>query len=69
MTEWSTALLKKRFSKFFEERQHEVLPSSSVIPKNDPTFAFFQQRNGSIQKYIYGRGNKTYTCFHISKLY
>lgn len=37
---WSTKLLKKKFFEYFEKNRHIVLPSSSVIPKNDPTLLF-----------------------------
>lgn len=38
--QWTTSKLKKLFHTFFEERQHKTLPSSSVIPYNDPTLLF-----------------------------
>lgn len=37
---WSTNQLKTRFVSFFEKRGHKCLPSSSVVPKNDPTLLF-----------------------------
>jgi alanyl-tRNA synthetase len=32
--------IRTRFLRFFEERGHEVRPSSSLIPANDPTLLF-----------------------------
>jgi alanyl-tRNA synthetase len=35
-----TADIRSRFLEFFRERGHEVLPSSSLVPANDPTLLF-----------------------------
>ena len=35
-----TADIRNRFLEFFEERGHEVCPSSSLVPKDDPTLLF-----------------------------
>jgi len=32
--------IRKRFLKFFEERGHAVIPSSSLVPEHDPTVLF-----------------------------
>ncbi|HPX60818.1 MAG TPA: alanine--tRNA ligase [Deltaproteobacteria bacterium] len=32
--------IRTRFLKFFEERGHTIVPSSGIIPKNDPTLMF-----------------------------
>ncbi|XP_077301398.1 uncharacterized protein LOC143921973 [Arctopsyche grandis] len=37
---WTTKKLKERFLDFFEKRGHVRLPSSSVVPQNDPTLLF-----------------------------
>lgn len=37
---WTTKLLKERFLRFFESRNHRILPGISVIPPNDPTLLF-----------------------------
>ncbi|KAM0681757.1 Alanine--tRNA ligase [Glugoides intestinalis] len=37
---WTTKKLKERFFAFFEKRGHTCLPSSSVVPKDDPTLLF-----------------------------
>jgi alanyl-tRNA synthetase len=35
-----TADVRRRFLKFFEDRGHRTVPSSSVVPSNDPTLFF-----------------------------
>ncbi len=35
-----TADVRSRFLKFFEDRGHRIVPSSSVVPSNDPTLFF-----------------------------
>jgi alanyl-tRNA synthetase len=35
-----TAELRQRFLDFFEQREHRPLPSSSLVPHNDPTLLF-----------------------------
>src|SRR6476660_2556844 len=32
--------LRRRFLEFFAERGHKILPSSSIVPANDPTLLF-----------------------------
>ncbi len=32
--------LRKSFIEFFQERKHRIVPSSSLIPKEDPTLLF-----------------------------
>ncbi|HAT37989.1 MAG TPA: hypothetical protein DCS75_05815, partial [Gemmatimonadetes bacterium] len=35
-----TAEIRNRFLSFFEEREHTVKPSSSLVPADDPTLLF-----------------------------
>ena len=35
-----TADIRSRFLSFFEEREHAVKPSSSLVPADDPTLLF-----------------------------
>lgn len=37
---WTTKKLKETFFEFFEKRGHIRMPSSSVVPQNDPTLLF-----------------------------
>ena len=32
--------IRSRFLKFFENRGHKIIPSSSLVPENDPTTLF-----------------------------
>ena len=35
-----TSHVRRRFLKFFEDRGHRIVPSSSIVPSNDPTLFF-----------------------------
>jgi alanyl-tRNA synthetase len=39
-TKWTGSQVRKTFLKFFEERGHRVVRSSSLVPHNDPTLLF-----------------------------
>ena len=39
-TDWTGNEVRKTFLKFFEERSHRVVRSSSLVPHNDPTLLF-----------------------------
>ncbi len=39
-TDWTGNEVRKTFLKFFEERGHRVVRSSSLVPTNDPTLLF-----------------------------
>ena len=36
----TTSELRQAFLDFFEDRGHEIVPSSSLVPGNDPTLLF-----------------------------
>ena len=36
----STNELRRIFLEYFRERGHEIVPSSSLVPANDPTLLF-----------------------------
>ena len=38
--EWSLAKVRRTFVEYFEGREHEVVPSSGVVPFDDPTLLF-----------------------------
>ncbi|MEN3046928.1 MAG: alanine--tRNA ligase [Candidatus Hydrothermales bacterium] len=37
---WTAESLRIKFLNFFKEREHEIVPSSSLIPEKDPTLLF-----------------------------
>ena len=41
--------IRSRFLKYFEERGHTIVPSSSLVPGNDPDAAVRQLRDGPVQ--------------------
>lgn len=51
---WSSKLLKKRFSDFFEKRGHKLMPSASVVPVNDPTLLFTNSGMVPFKNYFLG---------------
>src|SRR5271166_5495076 len=38
--QWTTAKIRQSFLDFFKERQHQIVPSASIIPKGDATLLF-----------------------------
>ena len=37
---WSTSAIRKAFLDYFEANQHTLVPSSPLVPQNDPTLMF-----------------------------
>ena len=66
----SSSEIRQTFLDFFEENQHTVVASSSLIPSNDPTLLFTNA--GMVQfKDVFFRLRKTPLCpgYHLSKMY
>ncbi|HET7097911.1 MAG TPA: alanine--tRNA ligase, partial [Casimicrobiaceae bacterium] len=55
-----TADIRSRFLKFFEERGHAVVPSSSLVPANDPTLLFVNSGMVQFKDVFLGEDNRSY---------
>jgi alanyl-tRNA synthetase len=47
--------IRSKFLKFFEERDHKIYPSSSLIPKDDPTLLFANAGMNQFKDVILGK--------------
>jgi alanyl-tRNA synthetase len=52
--------IRTQFLKFFEERAHRVLPSSSLVPANDPTLLFSNAGMNQFKDVFLGREKRDY---------
>lgn len=75
----TTDALAQKFLRYFEHRQHKVVPSSSLLPENDPTVLlttagmqqfklFFLGRANAIETYGSERVASTQRCFRTSDI-
>ncbi|NVK32075.1 MAG: alanine--tRNA ligase [Gammaproteobacteria bacterium] len=69
MTQWTTTSIRKAFLEFWESRGHRIVPSSSLIPGNDPTLLFtnagmvqFKDCFLGIEKRDYTRATTSQRC-------
>jgi len=53
--------IRNRFLKFFEERGHRALPSSSLVPANDPTLLFSNAGMNQFKDVFLGRDKRDYS--------
>ena len=53
--------IRTRFLKFFEERGHRVLPSSSLVPAHDPTLLFSNAGMNQFKDVFLGREKRDYS--------
>ncbi len=65
--------IRARFLKFFEERNHQVVSSSSLVPQDDPTLIFinagmnqFKAVFLGIEKRDYVRATSCQKCMRVS---
>jgi len=56
----TSAELRSLFLKFFEERQHTIIPSSSLIPADDPTLLFTNAGMVQFKDVFLGREERPY---------
>ena len=47
--------LKKKFLEFFKNKNHAVIPSSSLIPENDPAVLFTTAGMHPLVPYLLGQ--------------
>src|SRR5918999_5698320 len=57
----SSAELRSLFLQFFRERGHQVVPSSSLVPGNDPTLLFTNAGMVQFKDVFLGREKREYT--------
>lgn len=67
--------LRKKFFDYFKSKGHEIVPSSSLIPIDDPTLLFttagmlqFKPYYAGIKKAPYSRAATVQKCFRLSDL-
>ncbi|QKT04732.1 alanine--tRNA ligase [Ectothiorhodospiraceae bacterium 2226] len=60
-TPTSSAELRRAFLEFFRERGHEVVPSSPLVPANDPTLLFTNAGMVQFKDVFLGRESRPYT--------
>ena len=57
----SSAALRALFLQFFRERGHEIVPSSSLVPGNDPTLLFTNAGMVQFKDVFLGKDKRAYT--------
>ncbi len=69
----SSTQIRKSFLDFFQERNHTVVPSSSLVPGNDPTLLFtnagmvqFKDVFLGVEKRPYSRAATSQKCMRVS---
>src|SRR5262245_57170238 len=53
--------IRRRFLKFFEDRGHTIVKSSSLIPAEDPTLLFINAGMNQFKDVLLGREQRPYT--------
>jgi len=58
---WTSSEIRKTFLKYFEERQHAIVESSSLVPFNDPTLLFANAGMNQFKDVFLGIEKRPYT--------
>ncbi|HEY2811412.1 MAG TPA: alanine--tRNA ligase [Rhabdochlamydiaceae bacterium] len=53
--------IRRNFLKYFKERQHAIVPSSSVVPHDDPTLLFNNAGMNQFKDVFLGKSQRDYT--------
>src|SRR5271170_706562 len=53
--------IRRRFLSYFKERHHTIVPSSPVIPHDDPTLLFINAGMNQFKDVFLGRSKRDYT--------
>ena len=56
----TSAELRQAFLNFFQERDHEIVPSSSLVPANDPTLLFTNAGMVQFKEVFLGKDKRSY---------
>ena len=59
-TTWTASRIRSTFLRFFEERGHQVVPSSPVFPLDDPTLLFTNAGMNQFKDVFLGTGTRDY---------
>ncbi|TDL34457.1 alanine--tRNA ligase [Jeotgalibacillus sp. S-D1] len=55
MQKWSGAEIRKMFLDFFQEKGHDIEPSASLVPHEDPSLLWINSGVATLKKYFDGR--------------